>query len=67
MAGPRSPTFFGSALVHHRWGEGHSGLHLAQCSRERSAIQPLQGLQAQPAAWANNNLDLVAFPQTSLT
>jgi len=62
-----SPALSGSAFLHHRRGEGHRGLQPAQIHGESRAIQLVQRLQAQPAIVADDDLNLIAFPQAGLT
>ena len=54
-------------MHHHRWGEGHGGLKPALISGHSRAVQLAQGLQTQPAVFANDYLNLITFLQSSLT
>ena len=45
----------------------HGGLRPAQISGQRLPDQLAQGLQTQPAVFANNYLNLITFLQSSLT
>jgi hypothetical protein len=62
-----SPALSGSAFLHHRRGERHRGLQPAQIHGENRAIQLAQRLQAQPTIVTDDDLNLIAFPQTGLT
>jgi hypothetical protein len=54
-------------LLDHRWGEGHGGLKPTQISWQSRPVQLAQGLQTQPAVFANDYLNLITFLQSSLT
>lgn len=62
-----SPVLSGAAFLHHRGREGHGGLQLAQISRQSGAIQLMQGLQAESAFFANDDLELITLPKTGST
>ena len=48
-------------------GEGHVGLKLAQISGQSGSIPRMQGLQAQPTVFADDDRDLITFPKASPT
>jgi hypothetical protein len=54
-------------LLDHRWGDGHDALWPAQISGQSRAVLQAQGLQTQPAVFANEYLNLITYLQSSLT
>ena len=54
-------------MLHHSWCVWHGGLRPAQISGQRRPFQLAQGLQTQPAVFANEYLNLITYLQSSLT